>query len=193
MSSSLEDHSPDHLETVSLYALEALPCSEIAAFETHLAGCPECRRELQSLLPVVDCFAAWPTDVLRPPQSLWDRLARRIAKETGGEPFPAPLQRAAGPDWSEAAGGISVKLLAANTEANRLSLLVRMAPGAGYPPHRHNGPEDIYLLHGELVVNDRTLHPGEAIHAADGTVDHRVCSETGCTCVLIGSKKNVNL
>src|SRR3546814_4461900 len=52
----------------------------VAAAEAHIASCPDCQRELESLRPVVDRFVAWPTDVLRPTTSLQARLALRIAR-----------------------------------------------------------------------------------------------------------------
>ena len=131
--------------------------------------------------------------MLRPSASLWDRLAQRIAAETGGEPvLPAP-QRGAEPEWKEVAPGISCKLLATDTETNRVSMLVRLAPGTDYPPHRHGGVEELHLLHGELIVDDGKLHPGDYRRAEAGTVDHRVWSETGCTCVLLTSFHDILL
>ena len=99
MSPNLDDHGSNHLEAVSLYAVQALPPNENPAFEAHLGACPECRRELQNLRSVVDHFAAWPTDVVRPSQSLWGKLARRIAQETGAEEasrLPARVEKAKG-------------------------------------------------------------------------------------------------
>src|SRR3546814_15172317 len=65
----------------------------VAAAEAHIASCPDCQRELESLRPVVDRFVAWPTDVLRPTTSLQARLALRIAGETGQQPVPPPARR----------------------------------------------------------------------------------------------------
>jgi hypothetical protein len=50
-----------------------------------------------------------------------------------------------------------------------------------------------YLLDGELMIGDRTLYPGDYNRAEPGTVDHRVWSETGCTCVLLTSFHDVLL
>jgi anti-sigma factor ChrR (cupin superfamily) len=66
-------------------------------------------------------------------------------------------------------------------------MLVRLAPGAEYPPHRHAGNEELHVLDGELVVNDSNLYPGDYMQEGPGTVDHRVWSESGCTCILITS------
>ena len=37
----------------------------------------------ETLRPVVESFVFWPTNLLRPPASLQERLARRIEAETG--------------------------------------------------------------------------------------------------------------
>jgi anti-sigma factor ChrR (cupin superfamily) len=160
-----------------------------AAAEAHIA-CPECRRELESLRPVVDRFVAWPTDVLRPPASLQERLARRIAEEMGKDPVPPPPSQYSEPDWEQAAPGIECKLLATDTERHRVSMLVRLAPGASYPAHTHAGVEELHLLDGELWIEDSKLVPGDYNYGAPGAGDERVWSETGCTCVLITSTKD---
>lgn len=193
MSPASNEHGPDHSELVSLYALRALPASEVPAVEARLSACADCRQEMGTLRPVLDAFAAWPTDVLRPSAWLWERLARRIAAETGGEPVsPAPTSWAE-PEWSEAAPGISVKLLATDPEHDRVSMVVRLAPGTDYPPHRHDGVEELHLLHGELMVDDKKLYPGDYLRSEAGTIDRRVWSETGCTCVLLTSPRDVIL
>ena len=187
MSSVSDKHGRDHSELVSMYALHALPSSEVPAVEAHISACADCQHELESLRPVVESFVSWPTDVLRPSPSLWGRLAQRIGAETGGKPLmPAP-PRWAEPEWQEVAPGISCKLLATDTERNRVSMLVRLAPGADYPPHRHAELEELHLLDGELMIDDRTLYPGDYNRAEPGTVDSRVWSATGCTCVLMTS------
>jgi anti-sigma factor ChrR (cupin superfamily) len=190
MSSGSGAHERDHLDAVFLYALQTLPASELPVVETQISACAECRQELETLRPIIDAFVAWPTDVLRPSASLWERLARRISAETGQAPLvPAP-QRRAGPEWEEVAPGISCKLLATDTEKDRVSMLVRLAPGADYPPHDHAGVEELHLLHGELRVDDKKLYPGDYLRSEAGTGDQRVWSETGCTCVLLTSTRD---
>jgi anti-sigma factor RsiW len=88
-------------EVTSAYALQALPANEVAAAEAHIVSCPDCRRELESLRPVVDRFVFWPTDVLRPTTALQARLARRIAEGTGKEPMPPPARQWSEPEWEE--------------------------------------------------------------------------------------------
>jgi len=184
------DHDRDHVERVFLYALQALPAGEAGGVEAHLAACAECRRELETLRPTICAFVSWPTDVLRAPASLWERLTRRIATETGEDPFVPPPRQRTESEWQEVAPGISCKLLATDAEEHRVSMLVRLAPGTDYPPHRHGGVEELHLLHGELLIDGKTLYPGDFIRAEPGSVDHRVWSETGCTCVLITSTRD---
>jgi len=179
-----------------LYVLQALPPAEIPVVEARIAECAECQQEMETLRPIIRSFVSWPTDVLRPSESLWGRLARRIANETGTQPLltpPRPPEQPVKPEWEEVAPGISVKMLATDTEKNSVSMLVRLEPGTDYPSHCHAGVEELHLLHGELMVDDRKFYPGDFIHAKAGSVDHRVWSETGCTCVLMTSTKDVIL
>ena len=190
MNSKLSTHSQEHLDLVFLFALQALPPDEMAAAERQIASCEECRREIESLRPVIKSFAGWSAEVLRPAESLWPRLAQRIAGENSTRPFVPPLEAPAKPEWEEAAPGIHVKVLAKNAGNHSVSMLVRLDPGTDYPGHTHAGIEELHLLHGVLKVDDRTLYPGDFIHAEAGSVDHRVWSETGCTCFLMTSTED---
>jgi len=179
-----------HSEATSAYAVQALPATELAAAEAHIATCAACRRELEGLHAVVDCFAAWPTDVLRPAASLQARLAERIAAETGTAVTPPPAPQWSEPAWTQVAPGIECKLLATDAERHRVSMLVRLAPGASYPAHTHAGVEELHLLDGELWIDERKLAAGDYNYGAPGAGDQRVWSETGCTCVLVTSTED---
>jgi anti-sigma factor ChrR (cupin superfamily) len=178
-------------EVTCAYAAQALAASEVAAAEAHIASCPDCQRELESLRAVVNRFVSWPTDVLRPTGSLQARLALRIAEETGKQPVLPLERRWSEPEWEQVAPGVECKLLATDTERHRVSMLVRLAPGASYPAHTHVGAEELHLLDGELWIDQRKLFPGDYNYGAPGASDERVWSETGCTCVLIASTKDV--
>jgi ChrR Cupin-like domain len=177
----------DHQELVSLYVLQALSPIDRREAEATIAACAECREELESLKPTVDAFVFWPTDVLRPNgAALWERLADRIGIRANS---PAPVLAAS--DWEETGTGISYKILANDTQNHRVSMLVRLAPGAAYPPHTHAGVEELYLLDGELFIDGRKLYPGDYNRAEMGTGDQHVWSETGCTCVLLTASDDV--
>jgi anti-sigma factor ChrR (cupin superfamily) len=180
------DNRCEQREVTCAYAVHALPVSEIAAAQAHIAACPDCQRELDRLRPVVDEFVSWPTDVLRPPSSLQARLADRIAAGSGTPPVLPPRQTSE-PGWETVAPGIECKLLATDTQRNRVSMLVRLAPGTSYPPHTHTGTEELHLIDGELWIDERKLLAGDYYYARPGSSDERVWSETGCTCLLVTS------
>ena len=131
-------------------------------------------------------------EILLPSEAVWERLARRIARETGEEqlPFGPEISES---QWEAVAPGISCQLLATDTERDRVSMLVRLGAGIAYPPYTHAGVEELHLLHGELWINDRKLHPGDYNRASRGTGDMHVWSATGCTCVLITSSRDLLL
>ena len=81
--------------------------------------------------------------------------------------------------------------MATDTTAHRVSMLVRLLPGVEYPPHTHAGLEELFLLDGELWIDDRKLYPGDYNRAEAGSGDKRVWSETGCTCVLVTSTQDI--
>jgi ChrR Cupin-like domain len=178
-------------EVSCAYAAQVLALSEVAAAEAHIASCPDCQRELESLRPLLDRFVAWPTDVLRPTTPLQARLARRIAEETGKEPVLPPTRPWSEPEWEKVAPGIECKLLATDTERHRVSMLVRLAPGASYPAHTHADTEELHLLDGELWIDECKLFAGGYNYGAPGAGDDRVWTETGCTCLLVTSTKDV--
>ena len=187
------DHSPrcEYLEQVSLHVLGALPPNEATQMHEHLKTCDACSAELETLRSMVASFGSWPTELLDPSGSLWGRLAERISLETRDRSIPATPPVCGDPEWEEVGPGISCKLLSEDTEHHRVSMLVRLAAGAEYPPHTHAGTEELHLLEGELWINARKLNPGDYNRAEAGSADRRVWSETGCTCVLMTSTKDI--
>lgn len=180
-------HGDEHLDLMFCLALRALPAGEAGDAETQIRECPDCRREWPGIRATAETLAAWPTNVLRPATDLWARIAPRVGGGSGAEPPPAPKPGAVKSDWEVAAPGIYVKILARDEARKSVSMLVRLDPKTDYPPHRHAGVEELHLLHGELIVDEKLLRPGDYIHAEAGSEDHRVYSETGCTCVLMTS------
>jgi anti-sigma factor ChrR (cupin superfamily) len=171
--------------------LRALPAAEIAGAEAHVAACLDCQREWEELRTVMDLFPAWPTDVAAPRGALKARLARRVAEEVADEPALHAAHAWSEPPWQKVAPGIECKLLATDEERHRVSMLVRLEAGASYPPHTHAGVEELHLLDGELWIDGRKLVPGDYNYGAAGAGDDLVWSETGCTCVLVTSTRDV--
>jgi ChrR-like protein with cupin domain len=95
------------------------------------------------------------------------------------------------PDMEQVGPGLFCKVLASDHERMRLSMLVRLLPRGAYPAHAHAGVEQLYLLSGELWIDDRKLQAGAYNCAQPGSADERVWSETGCSCILVTSSSDV--
>ena len=183
--------SCEHSEATCAYAAGALADSEIAAELAHIVSCSECRHELVVLSQVVDSFVSWPTDILRPTQSLRAKLALRLVLGKGkAAALPSPGKWSE-PEWEQVAPGIECKLLAIDAERKRVGMLVRLASGASYPAHTRAGTEELHLLDGELWIDQRKLLPGDYSCGAPGAGDKHVYSEMGCTCVLVTSTSDI--
>jgi putative transcriptional regulator len=193
MSSSSDNQRCDRRDLVASYALAALERSETELMKAHLPTCPECQQEYHALSSVTDTLSAWRAQTLPSAGQLWNRLAERISHQPQNKVVASPsvtaspVQGWSEPRWKEVAPGISCKLLSTDDEADRVSMLVRLAPNTSYPPHRHADVEELYLLEGELWIESRKLEPGDYNRAEAGTSDQRVWSETGCMCLLITS------
>jgi hypothetical protein len=81
MSSIPSTHSQEHLDLVFLFVLQSLSAREMASVEAQILSCEDCQAEIETLRPIVRSFVGWSADVLRPAESLWGRLAKRIASE----------------------------------------------------------------------------------------------------------------
>lgn len=181
----------DFSDLVELFVVGILRSDEHEAFAGHLPECSNCRAGVDSLQPVVSSLAHWPGNEIAPSQSLWLRVAEQL-----GQPDPmaepaADVPKLHTPPWSEPAPGIFCRILAADEERSRVSMLVRLEPGVSYPAHTHAGVEELHLLDGELWIDDHRLVPGDYNRAEPGTFDLHVWSQTGCTCVLVTSPADV--
>ena len=68
--------------------------------------------------------------------------------------------------------------------------LIRMTAGAIYPPHRHFGLEHCYVLEGDLVFDDHTLHAGD-YEVASGNSDHSpVTTKHGCLLLIMNNQRD---
>ncbi|RBL91377.1 cupin domain-containing protein [Chitinophaga flava] len=81
--------------------------------------------------------------------------------------------------------GIFVKSLRYDEAAGRSkTILLRFEPGAHYPYHNHPAGEEIFVLQGEAIVEQTTLHTGDYLYTPPG-FKHSVTSQTGCTLLFV--------
>jgi anti-sigma-K factor RskA len=83
----------EHRESIGAYLLGALPPLEAEAFERHLAGCPECARELETLRVATDALPR-SVEPLEPPPELKAALMEVVYAEAADRPKEtAPRRR----------------------------------------------------------------------------------------------------
>jgi anti-sigma-K factor RskA len=75
-------------ELLSVYALDAVDGEELGDLEAHLATCPRCRAELDSLHEVA---AAMGNTVEPLPEGLWSSIASRLPERQEEEEQPPPM------------------------------------------------------------------------------------------------------
>jgi anti-sigma factor ChrR (cupin superfamily) len=194
--------SEQQQEQASLYVLGGLPAGELAAFETELRGSTELQDLVRVLQRTTSLLASAAPSVV-PPPGLKDKVLKRIeaatlkTNETTEEPqtpyrvisavsglrfLNADDQR----DWKQLpVPGASIKLLSLERERGYAVLLGKLEAGVQYPAHTNVGPEDFYILTGDLVIGDRKLVAGDFHHADQGS-EHQVnYSVGGCTLLAV--------
>jgi mannose-6-phosphate isomerase-like protein (cupin superfamily) len=64
------------------------------------------------------------------------------------------------------------------------SILLKLEPGARYPYHNHPAGEELYVLSGEVIVEDVVLTQGDYLYTPPG-FRHSVRTHTGCVLLFI--------
>jgi anti-sigma factor ChrR (cupin superfamily) len=93
------------------------------------------------------------------------------AETSGWKPLPIP--------------GAWIKLLSFEPARGYAVLLGKLDPGVRYPAHTNAGPEDFYILTGDLHVGDHRLGPGDFHHADAGSLHGENHSVEGCTLLAV--------
>ena len=89
-------------------------------------------------------------------------------------------------DWQPFGEGLHIKVLHENEGA--LSYLLRLAPGASLPAHRHPMDEECIVLEGRLQVGTRIeIGPGSYHLAHQGALHARISTVGGATLFLRGA------
>ncbi len=117
---------------------------------------------------------------LEPGEERRQRMQARLLERVRAPLDPALVTIAgAGGDWQETSPGNRVKIL--RSDAESLSMLVRLDPGTTFPAHSHPADEETLVLEGETWFGDIHLKAGDYHLAPKGTEHGAVTTETGCT------------
>ncbi|MFZ5539213.1 MAG: cupin domain-containing protein [Pseudomonadota bacterium] len=116
------------------------------------------------------------------PPARADRIRRRLLVRIASDARAArSLERTAG--WLPFVAGADKKILF--DDGRTMTWLVRMAPGAALPAHRHDdGDEECLVLEGTVAVNDITYGPGDYALALRGSEHRSLRTDTGALFLL---------
>jgi len=198
----------DLMELLPLRALGMLQGPDAAALDHHLrGGCEACTAELRDLDSATEMLARSATPVA-PPASLRARILAAARDDIPvQEPTAAPpvrqvwkswaqappaagslrVTRADEGEWQKAAEGVAVKRLSYDADRRIATMLVRMAPGSAYPPHRHALAEECFVIAGDLHMGDLVLHAGDFQRAEAASVHVTQSTESGCLLFITSS------
>ncbi len=185
--------SEQQQEQASLYALGALPEEERRSFEAELQSNLELRDFVFDLQRTTKLMALDSPKATLPP-GLKNKVMQRI--DEANRPTVAPAVAAlaglrfqtdtAQTGWKQLPiPGAYIKLLSLERERGYAVLLGKLEPGVRYPAHVNAGPEDFYILSGDLVIGDRKLVAGDFHHADSGSQHVVNYSVEGCTLLAV--------
>ena len=175
---------PEDIETLALLdavgALDADDQQELAQLVTALS--PEGQAAVARLYDTTVSALAATVEPVTPPPHVRERVLA-----AAGTPGNYTL-RAAADDWFDTPfAGIRGRVLAVDRTRSMATLLLRAAPGAVYPSHKHHGAEECYVLSGSIVVEGRTLQAGD-FHHADEDSDHgEITTLEGADVLVVGA------
>jgi len=203
------------LNQVESFLLGTLEQNEEKQFLRHFAsGCAECqkavagtKRVMQALPLAFLSSASSPMARVEPPASLKEKLLHRLKSSPNGEANPQVWK--AWPDSSQTASptmpgllivraheeewidigvnGIQVKRLFVDEAHDSVTMLVKASAGAVYPRHRHAGPEQCYVLQGDLHMAGSVLHAGDYQYAEPDSIHGIQYTENGCMLLIVSS------
>ncbi len=193
----------------ALYVLDCLTESEAAAFEEHVKGCSVCRTELERFRDVTSALALL-APVANPPAHLRQRVLEGVAAAESVHTASKGAAASASQSWNDWAprpsseglfvvkadvgeleptgvAGVTAKALFVDPTSDRITMLVRMEPGATYPAHRHAGAEESYVLEGDVSDGVVSLRAGDYLRKDGGTLHEAQSSDTGCFMLVVAS------
>lgn len=184
-------------EQAALCALGLLGPDEQQQFAGQLRTSPELAELFHGLQRALDSVVLSLPGV-QPPPRLKEKILARIQARPSVESSAARSLPAAIPPGlhfvaaMESTGwkqlpipGAEIKLLSFEPNRGYAVLMGRLAPGAHYPAHTNAGPEDFYILTGDLHVGNRILGPGDFHHADAGSAHEENYSVEGCTLLAV--------
>ena len=183
--------SPEWQELLVLHAFALLEAAERAEVEAHVRRCSECAVELAGYAEVLTEIAqsralSQPRDEVR--AALLARISTPSARGVE-QPLPGMfvLRDDAAPWRPTPFPGVTYKSLYVDPTTRMTTSLLRLEPGAAYPPHRHTAVEQCLVLKGDVRLGPIALQAGDFEYALDDTCHGAITTESGCTLLIVSS------
>ena len=184
-----QERSESPEEQAAMIASGAATPEEAAAIEPLLAD----RDEITEFADVVSHLAQAISE-LAPPPSVRIKLLAQLG-EQHDKPHATPAVASALPgllfrfahegDFSPTPyPGVSARMLHVDGARRQFSVMLKLEPGAVYPAHAHDGPEECIVLEGEILVGNVRMRPGDYQRAEPGSRHIEQRSETGALLFL---------
>lgn len=188
-------HHPD-VTTLMAFAAGTLEEAYGVVTATHLALCPECRRQVRGFEAMGGVLLAAEDEAELTGGSLESLLGRldeappepiRLIRRVPG--VPAPLARylpegLARAPWKNRGGGVATCDLPTTSGGTGRLMLLKVAAGREVPEHGHGGQELTLVLEGAYRDRFGRFGPGDlADH--DQEVEHQPIAEPGADCVCL--------
>jgi len=177
-----------------LHALGSLEDRDKVAFEEHLRqGFDACASDVRSFEEIANLIGESVPAVA--PQGLRNRLLSKIGN---GPRVPGIIleqngnliDRSAELAWQPIASGVFLKPLFEDKARKYDTSLVRMEAGAHIPSHHHAAIEEVFLLAGDLQVENQVMRAGDYCRADFGTIHGETFTDDGCLFLLMTSPEN---
>jgi anti-sigma factor ChrR (cupin superfamily) len=164
-------------------AVGALDPDERLQLESRLGGLtPEQRSEVARLYDAATAAATQSAPELEPPAHVRERLLSAVRKPST---YTAWAAEAA---WIETGlPGIRARVLSVDKARSLVTLVIRAAPGAVYPSHKHHGPEECYVISGSVTIAGRVLRAGDFHHADEDSEHGEISTIEGAEVLLVGA------
>jgi quercetin dioxygenase-like cupin family protein len=177
-------------ELAPLYGLGLLSESECSWVEQQILECPDLAAEL-AIYQDAAAAVAYCTSPKLPSPTLKDRLFERLELPVSQAESPLqPIREQASPPlvtvrsqqlhWRRhPVPGVEIAILHRDRTRRKQTAILRAAPGVRYPLHRHTATEEIYMLSGDLVVEDEVYNAGDYIRSEANSA-HAPYTVGGC-------------
>jgi quercetin dioxygenase-like cupin family protein len=128
-----------------------------------------------------------PASAGAPSIQVWKEWQPRAGSDDAANGGRDVLRAGEGEFEPTAIAGISVRRLFVDAHQRVASMLIRMAPGASYPPHRHAGDETCFVLEGDLRHEQQVMRSGDFERCSAGSKHGRQWTEQGCLLLVHSS------